>query len=123
MTIKPVAQTEEQCGEDHWNDYSCQDRVGDENREVHSPRPSVAPEVNRANMGVVVEVAAKKGRGGDKGRDHRGPMSKHLSALDEVMSYAEKYCSDAVQRGIEGWEDSVINLQVLPWELPTRRSQ
>ena len=60
MALKAVPETKGESDQDQRHDGSSQDGVRDQDGEVDRTRPSPSAKVYRANMRVVVQVAAKK---------------------------------------------------------------
>ena len=62
-------------------------------------------------MRVIVKIATEEGAGRYEGSDHRGAMLVHSATLDEAVPDGEQDSGDAVQCGVDRWEDAVVDLE------------
>ena len=90
MAIEAAPQAKSQGHQNHRNDGCGEDCVRNEDGEVEKPDPSLAAEVNRADVNVIVKITNEKNRRRDECRDHRRPMFAHLTTLDEMVSASQK---------------------------------
>ena len=106
-----VSKSESEGDQHQRHNHSSQHCMGNQDRKVQWTRPSLSAKVNRSHMRVVVEIADEKNAGGCESGDHRGAVLFRVAALNEVVSDGEQDGSDAIQSGIDRWEDAVVDLE------------
>ena len=120
MGFKLPPESERERDHNKRHDNGGKDRVRNQNREIDWTRPSVAAKMNRADVGVVIEIKAEKQAGRDERRDHRRAVLQDLSALDELVPNGQQHGGEAVQSGVDWGKDAVVDLHE---EWRTRSSQ
>ena len=110
MLLKLAAQSERERNDDQRHDDGSENRVRNQNREINRARPSVAAKTDRADVGVVVEIAAEKQARHDEGRNHRRAVLQNLPAFNEIVPDGQQHGGDAVQSSVDWWKDAVVDL-------------
>lgn len=112
MAVEFVLKRQRECNQNHGHDDRCEHRMRDQDGKVDRTRPAVPSEAHGSHMKVIVEITGEKDGRRDERRDHCRAVLDHSATFDEVVSDHQQNGGCAVERGVEWWEDVVVDPQV-----------
>ncbi len=77
-----------------------ENRVGDEDGEIHSARSSLSSELYRADIVMIDEIGNEKQRRSGKGSEHHCTVSGFVSATNVVVAEEKKDCACSVEERV-----------------------
>src|ERR1700751_5316608 len=94
---QPIAQR------NHRERHNCdgENRMRNEQREVHRPDPSLAPKADKPGVKMKIEVAAEKNDRARERAQHANLMLQDPAAANEYVTNKQENCRRPIQTGVE----------------------
>src|ERR1700690_1358392 len=86
MAKKILSQRERQRREDQRQDHDCQNRVRNQQREIHGANPALPAEANQPCVKMKIQIEAEKNRGTNKSAKHACSMRGNFLATNKNIT-------------------------------------
>src|ERR1039458_7400032 len=102
VTGEPFAQAAGERDQNERNDHECQNRVRNQNCEVHGANPAMPSEANNPRMEVKIEIKNQKNRGAAKRREHERAVKANSPSADAHVAEEQKNGTSRIERRVGG---------------------